>query len=88
MSAVQEKVLNLLPELAYPTARGADPASTTTPQSSDTSTRGSRDIGGTDLLIKAKTGTGKTLAFLVPAVEARQKDLEQEAKNFKEKNPG
>jgi ATP-dependent RNA helicase MSS116, mitochondrial len=33
-----------------------------------------------DLLVKARTGTGKTLAFLVPAIEAREKALEQHAK--------
>lgn len=29
-----------------------------------------------DLLVRAKTGTGKTLAFLVPAIEARLKAIE------------
>lgn len=29
-----------------------------------------------DLLVRAKTGTGKTLAFLIPAVEARLKAIE------------
>jgi ATP-dependent RNA helicase MSS116, mitochondrial len=29
-----------------------------------------------DLLVKAKTGTGKTLAFLIPAVEARLRAIE------------
>ncbi|KAJ7154586.1 P-loop containing nucleoside triphosphate hydrolase protein [Mycena filopes] len=29
-----------------------------------------------DLLVRAKTGTGKTLAFLVPAIEARLKSIE------------
>ncbi|KAF5350960.1 hypothetical protein D9756_008237 [Leucocoprinus leucothites] len=33
-----------------------------------------------DLMVKAKTGTGKTLAFLIPAVEARLKALDQHAK--------
>lgn len=33
-----------------------------------------------DLLVKAKTGTGKTLAFLLPAVEARLKVLEAHGK--------
>jgi ATP-dependent RNA helicase MSS116 len=31
---------------------------------------------GTDLLVKAKTGTGKTLAFLIPAIQTRFNDLE------------
>ena len=30
-------------------------------------------------MVKARTGTGKTLAFLIPAVEARLKDLEAHA---------
>lgn len=30
-----------------------------------------------DLLVKAKTGTGKTVAFLVPAIEARLRQLER-----------
>ncbi|KAI0371249.1 DEAD-domain-containing protein [Pilatotrama ljubarskyi] len=33
--------------------------------------------GPRDLLVKARTGTGKTLAFLIPAVEARLKRLAQ-----------
>ncbi|KAF8828318.1 P-loop containing nucleoside triphosphate hydrolase protein [Lentinula edodes] len=30
-----------------------------------------------DLLVRAKTGTGKTLAFLIPAIEAREKAIKQ-----------
>ncbi|EIW55511.1 DEAD-domain-containing protein [Trametes versicolor FP-101664 SS1] len=33
--------------------------------------------GPRDLLVKARTGTGKTLAFLIPAVEARLKRLQE-----------
>ena len=33
-----------------------------------------------DLLVKARTGTGKTLAFLIPAVEARIKALDKQSK--------
>lgn len=33
-----------------------------------------------DLLVKAKTGTGKTLGFLVPAVESRLKEIERAGK--------
>ncbi|PFH45674.1 hypothetical protein AMATHDRAFT_51532 [Amanita thiersii Skay4041] len=33
-----------------------------------------------DLMVKATTGTGKTLAFLVPAIEARLAAIEQHAK--------
>ncbi|KAF9059330.1 P-loop containing nucleoside triphosphate hydrolase protein [Rhodocollybia butyracea] len=30
-----------------------------------------------DLLVRAKTGTGKTIAFLIPAIEARMKSLDR-----------
>ncbi|THV02784.1 DEAD-domain-containing protein [Dendrothele bispora CBS 962.96] len=33
-----------------------------------------------DLLVRAKTGTGKTLAFLVPAIEARLRSVEEAGK--------
>ncbi|KAJ3823835.1 P-loop containing nucleoside triphosphate hydrolase protein [Lentinula raphanica] len=33
-----------------------------------------------DLLVRAKTGTGKTLAFLIPAIEARERALNQAGK--------
>ncbi|KAJ7868608.1 P-loop containing nucleoside triphosphate hydrolase protein [Mycena olivaceomarginata] len=39
-----------------------------TPENSETHVR--------DLLVRAKTGTGKTLAFLVPAIEARVKSIQ------------
>ncbi|KAG2146335.1 P-loop containing nucleoside triphosphate hydrolase protein [Suillus clintonianus] len=55
MTPVQAEVIKLLPELAHP------PEST----SDDVPTR------PRDLLVKAKTGTGKTFAFLIPAIEAR-----------------
>ena len=63
MSPVQERVLHLLPELAHAVGRDGQPMP---------------DGQGRDLLVKAKTGTGKTVAFLVPAIESRiqaQKDV-------------
>jgi ATP-dependent RNA helicase MSS116, mitochondrial len=60
MTPVQHAVLTLLPELALPFGR--DPPSR--PDGTKTKTR-------SDLLVMAKTGTGKTLAFLVPAIESR-----------------
>lgn len=61
MTAVQERVLNKLPELA------------TTDRE--------------DLLVKAKTGTGKTIAFLSPAICARDAQLDKavEATNPRDK---
>ncbi|SJX60705.1 related to RNA helicase [Sporisorium reilianum f. sp. reilianum] len=61
MSAVQQSVLHLLPELASSVGESATPMP---------------DGQGRDMLVKAKTGTGKTIAFLVPALEARLKSIE------------
>jgi len=53
LSAVQEAVLNVLPQLTGRLTLSQD------------------DVNAPkDLLVKAKTGTGKTLAFLVPAMQA------------------
>ena len=41
-----------------------------------------------DLLVKAKTGTGKTLAFLVPAIEARIRAIDKAGLDALEKNGG
>lgn len=68
MSAVQEAVLELLPDLADPV-------------------RPDEARSGTDLLVKAKTGTGKTLAFLVPALEARLRDIQAVGDKFRQENP-
>ena len=65
MTAVQAAVLPLLPELAEPRVAAPTDGSPPAPR---------------DLLVKAKTGTGKTLGFLVPAVEARLKAIEAAAK--------
>lgn len=74
MSSVQEAVLNLLPGLAKTTGAVEGVDSVPTERA--------------DLLVKAKTGTGKTVAFLVPALEARFNDIEDERKRFIAANPG
>jgi len=66
MSPVQAEVLPLLPQITQPYS--ADPPADGSPSPPR------------DLLVKARTGTGKTLAFLVPAVEARLKSIEAFAK--------
>ncbi|EIW71300.1 hypothetical protein TREMEDRAFT_27395, partial [Tremella mesenterica DSM 1558] len=62
MTEVQQRVLSLMPELAG--------------RSLGTKEAGP-DMEGlqSDLLVKARTGTGKTVAFLVPALEARLNSL-------------
>jgi ATP-dependent RNA helicase MSS116 len=65
MSSVQAEVLPLLPQIAEPYSEEHEVGSPRPPR---------------DLLVKARTGTGKTLAFLVPAVEARLKAIEAFAK--------
>jgi ATP-dependent RNA helicase MSS116 len=68
MTAVQEEVLGMLPGLAEPFVAGQQ------------SREYEKEMGKRDLMVRAKTGTGKTLAFLVPAIEARVRDLEGAAK--------
>ena len=59
MSPVQARIFPLLPDLALP-------YNPDTPRTTDKPR---------DLLVKAKTGTGKTMGFLVPAIEARLKAI-------------
>jgi ATP-dependent RNA helicase MSS116 len=40
-----------------------------------------------DLLVRAKTGTGKTLAFLIPALEGRLRSLETFLETYKQEHP-
>ncbi|KZP03070.1 DEAD-domain-containing protein, partial [Athelia psychrophila] len=61
MSPVQAEVLPLLPQIAEPYSGALGADGKALPR---------------DVLVKARTGTGKTLAFLVPAVEARLKAIE------------
>lgn len=60
MSPVQARIFPLLPDLAFPYNQD-------TPLSKD---------NPKDLLVKAKTGTGKTMGFLIPAIEARLKAID------------
>lgn len=63
MTFVQSLVTELLPGLS-------DPYNASTPANPDIPR---------DLLVRARTGTGKTLAFLIPAVENRLKTAHQHA---------
>ncbi|KAM0791043.1 hypothetical protein ACM66B_004339 [Microbotryomycetes sp. NB124-2] len=83
MSDVQSEVLSLLPRLA------SSPAATTAAAATDNdATVDANPIeAAQDLLVRAKTGTGKTLAFLVPAIEGRLHDLKRFEKQFRLDNP-
>ncbi|KAK4686651.1 hypothetical protein P7C73_g3476, partial [Tremellales sp. Uapishka_1] len=70
MSEVQRRVLGLMPELSGGQPKGEAKIS----EDGDTAVEGEKR-GREDLLVKAKTGTGKTIAFLVPAIEARLNTL-------------
>ncbi|WFD42543.1 RNA helicase [Malassezia psittaci] len=62
LTEVQSRVLALLPEIGQ-----AGLVDTALPLS---------DNEGRDLLVKARTGTGKTVAFLVPTIESRRAALD------------
>lgn len=71
MSEVQSQILPRVDNVTRPL-----PGSLPAPSSeSNDATPISREDGPADLLVRARTGTGKTLAFLVPALEARLKQL-------------
>ncbi|WWD07728.1 hypothetical protein V865_005830 [Kwoniella europaea PYCC6329] len=71
MSEVQKRVLGLMPSLGGGKLRG--PAREAAEAEGVVIEEQTSEVGKEreDLLVKAKTGTGKTIAFLVPAVDAR-----------------
>jgi ATP-dependent RNA helicase MSS116 len=75
MSEVQKRVLSRMPELAGGLTQKCVRESETPEQVAAREERESR--GREDLLVKAKTGTGKTIAFLVPGMEARVHQIDK-----------
>ncbi|GAA5993606.1 hypothetical protein JCM10908_000140 [Rhodotorula pacifica] len=72
MTDVQAAVMSRLPRLSA---------------SPDLSPEGDAVEHAQDLLVRAKTGTGKTLGFLIPALEGRLRSLENFLTKYKEENP-
>ncbi|POY70990.1 hypothetical protein BMF94_6017 [Rhodotorula taiwanensis] len=72
MTDVQAAVMSRLPRLAA---------------SPELSPEGDAVEHAQDLLVRAKTGTGKTLGFLIPALEGRLRSLETFLAKYKEDNP-
>ncbi|KAH8116009.1 DEAD-domain-containing protein [Phellopilus nigrolimitatus] len=66
MTPVQEAVLSMLPQLAE--------------SHENISEESGAQAAPRDLMVRARTGTGKTLAFLVPAIESRLKAIEEAGK--------
>ncbi|BGP51288.1 hypothetical protein JCM10450v2_007217 [Rhodotorula kratochvilovae] len=73
MTDVQAAVLSRLPRLSSSPKRLDD--------------AGNEISAAQDLLVRAKTGTGKTLAFLIPALEGRLNELETFLETYKRENP-
>ncbi|GAA5865755.1 hypothetical protein JCM1840_003248 [Sporobolomyces johnsonii] len=72
MTDVQAAVLSRLPQLAASPVRSDTPSEIQAAQ---------------DILVRAKTGTGKTLGFLIPALEGRLRALEDFLVTYKLENP-
>lgn len=75
MSEVQKRVLSRMPELAAGITQKSVRENEDAEQLAAREERESR--GREDLLVKAKTGTGKTIAFLVPGIEARMHQIDK-----------
>lgn len=71
MSEVQYQVTKHIDEIVAPVKGTAPLPGAQVEAENDAAT----SKGPTDLLVKAKTGTGKTLAFLMPAIEARLRSI-------------
>lgn len=71
MTPVQERVTALLPHLAHPwDPEGIVPPTSPLPVDWNTPR---------DILVRAKTGTGKTFAYIIPAIESRFNYVEHHA---------
>ncbi|BGP57907.1 hypothetical protein JCM8202v2_005561 [Rhodotorula sphaerocarpa] len=73
MTDVQAAVMSRLPRLAASPELSPEGPDAVTPAQ--------------DLLVRAKTGTGKTLGFLIPALEGRLRSLETFLETYKQENP-
>ncbi|KAH8920664.1 hypothetical protein BT69DRAFT_1352213 [Atractiella rhizophila] len=98
MSPVQEAVISLLergsanPSVGGPV--GSAPSTSTSSLDLYADEPSVKATGGLvkrptpDLLVKSKTGTGKTVAFLIPAIGSRIKSLSLQAEAYRAAHPG
>ncbi|KAF8841989.1 DEAD-domain-containing protein [Paxillus ammoniavirescens] len=81
MTPVQERVTALLPDLARPwDPEEIVPRKVPNPLPANWEPPVVDPNAPRDLLVRAKTGTGKTIAYLIPAIESRLNYIEHDAK--------
>ncbi|KAF9226341.1 DEAD-domain-containing protein [Gyrodon lividus] len=81
MTPVQTRVTSLLPDLARPwDPEGIVPPKVPNPLPPNWEPPIVDPNAPRDLLVRAKTGTGKTIAYLIPAIESRLNYIEHDAK--------
>ncbi|KIK99670.1 hypothetical protein PAXRUDRAFT_30376 [Paxillus rubicundulus Ve08.2h10] len=81
MTPVQERVTALLPDLVRPwDPEGIVPRKVPNPLPPNWEPPVVDPNAPRDLLVRAKTGTGKTIAYLIPAIESRLNYIEHDAK--------
>ncbi|KIJ06023.1 hypothetical protein PAXINDRAFT_140901 [Paxillus involutus ATCC 200175] len=81
MTPVQERVTALLPDLARPwDPEGIVPRKVPNPLPANWEPPVVDPNAPRDLFVRAKTGTGKTIAYLIPAIESRLNYIEHDAK--------
>lgn len=81
MTPVQERVTALLPDLTRPwDPEGIVPPNVPSPLPPDWKLPVVEWNAPRDVLVRAKTGTGKTFAYIIPAIESRLNYVEHRAK--------
>ncbi|KAH7882425.1 P-loop containing nucleoside triphosphate hydrolase protein [Phlebopus sp. FC_14] len=81
MTPVQSRVISLLPDLVQPwDPKGFVPPVIYEPHPSGSTSPAEHSQSPRDLLVRARTGTGKCFTFLITAIESRLKYIEHHTK--------